>query len=267
MGRRQDRCVTELTDPALIRWMDEHRRHALGLVHQMMGAVYELRDHDQRSLEVMVAERVALGHAAAEVATHLASVDLGGTALWLGYLQLGMGGTDEVDQWRQHYTEHGADAVRALVLPYLEGIAADLAHPHQPEGRPAEYDGVGGLPDKLRHVAELLGQARDAVARLEGHPHEAAELAATQQAWATFSEAARQVSDNLGQLHRDPYAKTRTGVPVAVATVNAAFFDLVRVLDAPQTQQAVAHGTVRVLHETVHHLYVYVNRAVEIYPY
>ena len=250
-----------MTDPALMQWMDEHRQHACALLHQLIGVLRHLPNHDRHSLERAVAERVALGHAAAETAQHLASVHLGDTAEWRPYLTLGDGVSEEVASWRRTYASHGADALRAATVPDLERTAAFLEHPLPLAGHDSRsHDSVLWLPYTNREVEQLYEQAREAVNALDQHPHDQAALAAVREAWSALTESVghtadrlarvndHQLDDSIGSSYRIKHVRNFT-IP---ATLNA-YRDLHSLLIAPEAQHAAQEGVPHPLHEALHH--------------
>ena len=261
--------MSELTDPALIHWMDEHRRHALALMHRLIGLLYELRDHDRHAMDRVAADRVAIGHAAAEIATHLESVELHGTAMWLGYIGLSTGVPEQVARWRQAYAARGADGLRADAVQSLEEIAASLEHPVA-ASMPAHtatslLDGLSWLPPEQAAFVGLLRDARVCVDHLAEHPHDPAALEAMRQAWARFAaaglELAERVTGTVWDYEHLKVSAAQDWIPNGMTETRDIYAEVHKALAAPETEQAVQHGSAHVLHDVLHLLTQYLNFA------
>jgi hypothetical protein len=197
-------------DPALAQWMDEHRKHALALTQHLVHGLYVLPDHNEHALNALVAERVAIGKAAAEVTAHLESVNLQYTALWLRYLRLARQPTQEIAEWRAAYRKGGGEAVRQLALAHLESAAHDLENPNPEPSHPFRHGdtGVELLAWRNQNILELLDHARENLATLTHHPHDEQVRAAAHEAWSSLTEQVQGQVTRFDRIATDGHANS-----------------------------------------------------------
>jgi hypothetical protein len=203
----EDPIMTDLNDPALAAWLDEHRRHALALIHHMLYYLEELDGHHARNLDAAIADRVALSKAASEIAVHLESVELHRTPLWQRYLMLASNPTAETAHWRELYRSGGGKAVREYAVYRLETVARDLEHP------PAEM-GLSGadhaMADHLTYYINVavvaLQPTRDALAHLGHHPRDEVARETATHAWSALVEASHDLANRCPDGQNDPVA-------------------------------------------------------------